>query len=203
MFRNDLYKNLIKHFLDKLVAIVLLVITAPLMLFSVICLTYSAKSFNVFFVQLRPGKGGKLFYVIKLKTMRDETEVGEKPLSDKERITKIGRLLRASSIDEIPQLINVLKGEMSLVGPRPLLPEYLSHYTIEQARRHEVRPGITGWAQINGRNTTTFKERFKKDVWYVDNISFILDLKILCITFLKVFNSEGILSQDPNKITDK
>ena len=123
-------------------------------------------------------------------------------MQDSIRLTRIGRLLRASSLDELPQLINVIIGDMSLIGPRPLLPEYLPKYTDEQARRHEVRPGITGWAQINGRNTATFIERFKNDVWYVDNVSFLLDLKILFITLLKVFKSDGILDQDPNIITD-
>ena len=123
-------------------------------------------------------------------------------MPDSIRVTKIGKLLRASSFDELPQLFNVIKGDMSLVGPRPLLPEYLPKYTNEQARRHEVRPGITGWAQINGRNTATFTERFKNDVWYVDNISFFLDIKILLITLLKVFKSEGILDEDPNTINE-
>ena len=134
--------------------------------------------------------------------MEDVYEQYGKLLSDSIRLTRIGKLLRASSLDEMPQLINVIIGDMSLIGPRPLLPEYLPKYTDEQARRHEVRPGITGWAQINGRNTATFIERFKNDVWYVDNVSFLLDLKILFITLLKVFKSDGILDQDPNIITD-
>ena len=134
--------------------------------------------------------------------MEDVYEQDGKLLSDSIRLTRIGKLLRASSLDEMPQLINVIIGDMSLIGPRPLLPEYLPKYTDEQARRHEVRPGITGWAQINGRNTATFIERFKNDVWYVDNVSFLLDLKILFITLLKVFKSDGILDQDPNIITD-
>jgi len=159
-------------------------------------------TFNIFFLQLRPGEKGKLFWTIKFKTMQDLYNQKGELMPDSIRVTKIGKLLRASSFDELPQLFNVIKGDMSLVGPRPLLPEYLPKYTNEQARRHEVRPGITGWAQINGRNTATFTERFKNDVWYVDNISFFLDIKILLITLLKVFKSEGILDEDPNTINE-
>lgn len=134
--------------------------------------------------------------------MKDIFDQNEILMFDIHRLTRIGKLLRAYSIDELPQLINVIKGDMSLIGPRPLLPEYLQKYSDEQSRRHEVRPGITGWAQINGRNNATFNTRFRNDVWYVDNISFLLDCKIYLLTFVKVFKSEGILDQDPNKITD-
>ena len=197
-----LYTRYFKRFLDFLLALLLLLITFPVLLIVMLFLCISCRSLNIFFLQLRPGKNGKLFKVIKLRTMEDVYEQDGKLLSDSIRLTRIGKLLRASSLDEMPQLINVIIGDMSLIGPRPLLPEYLPKYTDEQARRHEVRPGITGWAQINGRNTATFIERFKNDVWYVDNVSFLLDLKILFITLLKVFKSDGILDQDPNIITD-
>jgi undecaprenyl phosphate N,N'-diacetylbacillosamine 1-phosphate transferase len=198
-----LYKNFIKRLLDLILALMILTITLPILLIVLLVQCISSKSLDVFFLQVRPGKANKLFRVIKLKTMHDLYDSNGELLPDSERISRMGRMLRSSSLDEIPQLINVIKGDMSLIGPRPLLEEYLSHYTDVQARRHEVRPGITGWAQINGRNTATFNKRFKHDVWYVDNISFLLDLKILFITFLKVFKSDGILEQDPNKITDQ
>lgn len=198
----NLYKDYFKRLSDLLLASGILLITSPILLIAILIICISSKSINIFFLQLRPGKNSKLFQVIKLKTMLDAYDLNGKLLPDSNRITKIGRFLRASSIDEMPQLINVIKGDMSLIGPRPLLPEYLAHYTQEQARRHDIRPGITGWAQINGRNIATFNERFINDVWYVDNISFLLDLKIILITFLKVFKSDGILNQDPNKITD-
>ena len=198
----NLYKNYFKRFLDFLFASLFLLMTSPILIIAMLILCISSKSFNIFFLQLRPGKNGKLFWLIKLRTMVDIYDHDGKLMLDSIRLTRIGKLLRASSLDELPQLINVIMGDMSLIGPRPLLPEYLSQYTDEQARRHEVRPGITGWAQIKGRNTATFSERFINDVWYVDNISFLLDFKILLITFLKVFKSDGILDQDPNKITE-
>ena len=180
----------------------ILIIMAPVFLFVMLSICLSYKSFKIFFIQERPGKDEKIFRIFKFKTMNDVLDQYGQLLPDSERLTKVGRVLRFLSLDELPQLINILKGDMSLIGPRPLLPEYLSKYTKEQARRHDVRPGISGWAQINGRNNATFSERFKKDVWYVDNISFILDLRILLITFKKVFKSEGILDQDPNIIDD-
>jgi len=145
-----------------------------------------------FYLQQRTGKGGKSFVVIKFKTMEDKRDSSGRLLPDSKRLTKIGKLLRAFSLDELPQLFNVLKGDMSLVGPRPLLPEYLPLYNERQARRHEVRPGITGWAQINGRNNLSWEEKFEMDVWYVDNISFKLDMKILFLTIVKVLKREGI-----------
>lgn len=145
-----------------------------------------------FFTQIRPGKHGKLFRVIKFRTMNEERDAYGNLLPDDMRLTAIGRFVRKTSLDEIPQLLNVIKGDMSLIGPRPLLTEYLSLYSREQARRHEVRPGITGWAQINGRNTISWSEKFRYDVYYVDSLSFLLDVKIFFITILKVFKAEGI-----------
>ena len=198
----NIYKNSIKRVLDVLLATMILIIISPVLVLVMLSICFSIKSFKIFFLQDRPGKDEQIFRVIKFKTMHDIFDQNGKLLPDTVRITKVGKILRSFSLDEFPQLINVLKGDMSLIGPRPLLPEYLPKYTEEQSRRHEVRPGISGWAQINGRNKATFSERFKNDVWYVDNLSFFLDLKILLITFLKVFNSEGILDQDPNTIDD-
>lgn len=147
-----------------------------------------------FFFQSRPGKNGRLFNIVKFKTMNDRRSNKGELLSDEERLTAIGRFVRKTSLDEIPQLINVIKGEMSLVGPRPLLVEYLSLYSKEQNRRHEVRPGITGWAQVNGRNAISWKQKFEMDVWYVDNLNFCLDLKIILLTIKKVIIKEGVSS---------
>ncbi len=144
------------------------------------------------FKQVRPGRHGVPFTMYKFRTMRDALDARGNPLPDSERLTRFGRFLRSSSLDELPELVNVLRGEMSLVGPRPLLLEYLEHFTPEQARRHEVRPGITGWAQVNGRNAISWEKKFELDVWYVDNRTFWLDLKILCLTVLKVVQREGI-----------
>jgi undecaprenyl phosphate N,N'-diacetylbacillosamine 1-phosphate transferase len=165
-------------------------------------LMISNRSTKVLFFQLRPGLNDIIFELVKVKTMNDKVDSNGQLLSDEERITTLGKILRKFSIDELPQLWNVIKGDMSLIGPRPLLVEYLSHYTPEQKRRHEVKPGITGWAQIHGRNTLPFSERFKLDVWYVDNISFKLDMLIFFKTIFKIFKSENVLIQDPNKITD-
>lgn len=198
----NFYKNYTKRIFDVLLATMILIIMSPVLVLVMLSIVLSNKSFKIFFVQERPGKDEKIFRVVKFKTMDDRFDQNGKLLPDSVRVTKIGKLLRSFSLDEFPQLINILKGDMSLIGPRPLLPEYLPKYTREQSRRHEVRPGISGWAQINGRNTSSFIERFKNDVWYVDNISFYLDVKILIITFIKVFKSDGILDQDPNKIDD-
>jgi lipopolysaccharide/colanic/teichoic acid biosynthesis glycosyltransferase len=149
---------------------------------------------NIFFLQDRPGKDGKIFKIIKFKTMTDKRDNEGNLLPDNQRLTKIGKLIRSTSIDELPQLINVLKGDMSLIGPRPLLVQYLPLYTKEQVRRHDVRPGITGWAQVNGRNAISWKEKFELDVWYVDHMSFLLDLNIIYLTIKKVFKREGISS---------
>jgi len=149
----------------------------------------------VLFRQLRPGLHGEPFELLKFRTMRDAVDARGMPLPDGERLTRLGRFLRASSLDELPELWNVLKGEMSLVGPRPLLMEYLPFYSAEQARRHEVRPGLTGWAQVNGRNALSWEEKFQLDIWYVDNRSLGLDLKILCLTVLKVLKRDGISAE--------
>ena len=199
---NFFYKNFIKRFFDLLFSIVILIITFPFLLLSIFALMISNRSTKVLFFQLRPGLNEKIFKLVKIKTMNDKVDSDGKLLPDEERMTKIGKILRKSSIDELPQLWNVLKGDMSLIGPRPLLVEYLSYYTLEQKRRHKVLPGITGWAQIHGRNSLQFNERFVLDVWYVDNISLKLDLLIFYKTIIKIFRSEDILLQDPNKITD-
>mgnify|MGYP000797133874 FL=1 len=180
---------------DLFVSIFVLIGTSPVLFVIVIGVGYVNKNTGIFFLQKRPGKGGKLFHLIKFKTMTDERDAAGNLLSDADRLTPIGRFIRSTSLDELPQLINVLKGEMTLVGPRPLLPHYLSLYSPEQARRHEVRPGITGWAQVNGRNAISWTEKFKLDVWYVDHLSFVLDMKILFLTVKKVFVREGISSK--------
>ena len=190
-----MYRHLFKRMFDLFVSIFVLIGTSPVLFVIVIGLGYVNKNSGVFFLQKRPGKGGKLFHLIKFKTMTDERDAAGNLLSDADRLTPIGRFIRSTSLDELPQLINVLKGEMTLVGPRPLLPHYLSLYSPEQARRHEVRPGITGWAQVNGRNAISWTEKFKLDVWYVDHLSFVLDMKILFLTVKKVFVREGISSK--------
>ena len=195
------YVKFIKRIFDLVIAILILLLTSPILLISILLLLFVNKSTNVFFKQTRPGKNEKLFIVFKLKTMNDNDENG-KLLPDELRTTIIGRILRKFSIDELPQLWNVVMGDMSLIGPRPLLVEYLKYYSPVQKRRHNVLPGITGWAQIHGRNSLSFEERFKLDVWYVDNISLQLDFNIFCKTIIKILKSEDVLIQDPNKITD-
>jgi len=199
---NFFYTNFIKRIFDILFSIIVLIITSPFLLLSIFALMISNRSIKVLFFQLRPGFNEKIFKLVKIKTMNDKVDSDGKLLPDEERMTKIGKFLRKYSIDELPQLWNVLKGDMSLIGPRPLLVEYLSYYTLEQQRRHNVLPGITGWAQIHGRNLLQFNERFVLDVWYVDNISIQLDLFIFYKTIIKIFKSENVLMQDPNKITD-
>lgn len=186
-----MYKNIIKPIFDFLLAIIGILLFSPLFVILTIIL-YFANRGQPFFFQLRPGKGGKLFRIIKFKTMNNKRDTGGNLFPDAERLTKIGELIRKTSLDEIPQLLNVIKGEMSLVGPRPLLPSYLELYNDFQKRRNEVKPGITGWAQINGRNHISWEKKFKYDVWYVDHVSFWLDFKILIITILRVIKSEGI-----------
>ena len=188
---GKMYKNIIKPIFDFLLAIIGILLFSPLFVILTIIL-YFANGGQPFFFQLRPGKGGKLFRIIKFKTMNDKRDAGGNLFSDAERLTKIGKFIRKTSLDEIPQLLNVIKGEMSLVGPRPLLPLYLELYNDFQKRRNEVKPGITGWAQINGRNHISWEKKFEYDVWYVDHVSFWLDFKILIITILKVLKSEGI-----------
>ena len=188
---GKMYKNIIKPIFDFSLAIIGILLFSPLFVILTIIL-YFVNGGQPFFFQLRPGKEGKLFRIIKFKTMNDKRDARGNLFSDAERLTKIGKFIRKTSLDEIPQLLNVIKGEMSLVGPRPLLPSYLDLYNDFQKRRNEVKPGITGWAQINGRNHISWEKKFKYDVWYVDHVSFWLDFKILIITILKVIKSEGI-----------
>ena len=180
--------------IDFIIVFCVLAVIWPILLFVMLWLHFANKGTGIFFTQERPGKNGKIFKVIKFKTMTDKRDANGKLLSDAERLTKVGRFVRSTSVDELPQLFNVLKGDMALVGPRPLLPQYLSLYSKEQARRHEVRPGITGWAQVNGRNAISWNKKFELDVWYVDHCSFLLDLKIIFLTIKKVFVREGISS---------
>ncbi|HMM12740.1 MAG TPA: sugar transferase [Bacteroidales bacterium] len=189
-----LYKSIIKPILDFLFSLLALLILSPLFLVITFLLAI-ANSGNPFFIQTRPGKNARLFRLIKFKTMTDHRDAYGNLLPDAERLTTVGKFIRKTSLDEIPQLINVLKGDMSLIGPRPLLVEYLPLYNKEQARRHELRPGITGWAQINGRNAISWEQKFKYDLYYVDNCSLVLDLIILIKTIEKVFASEGISQQ--------
>ncbi|WP_379088266.1 sugar transferase [Pedobacter sp. UC225_65] len=188
-----MYKTVFKRAIDFLAALIGLLLFSPIIIVVSICLIF-ANNGTPFFFQVRPGKNGQLFKIIKFKTMNDKKDKEGKLLSDHLRITKVGSFIRRSSLDEIPQLLNVLKGDMSLIGPRPLLPEYLPLYSAEQRRRHLVKPGITGWAQINGRNAISWEQKFKLDVWYVDHLSFLLDLKILLLTLKKVVVREGISS---------
>lgn len=189
-----MYKNFFKRLIDFSLSLIGLILISPVLIVVAIWLTIANKG-SAFFFQDRPGKGGKIFKVIKFKTMTDEKDASGKLLPDDQRLTSVGKFVRSTSLDEIPQLINVLKGDMSLIGPRPLLPQYLSLYSKEQARRHEVRPGITGWAQVNGRNAISWTRKFELDIEYVDNISFAIDMKIIFATIKKVFVREGI-SQD-------
>ncbi len=187
-----MYKFFFKRVLDFSFVFCVLLLIWPILLLITVWLHFANKGAGAFFFQRRPGKEGKIFKVIKFKTMTDERDEYGKLLPDADRLTKVGRFVRSTSIDELPQLINVLKGDMALIGPRPLLPQYLSLYSKEQARRHEVRPGITGWAQVNGRNAISWTKKFELDVWYVDHCSFLLDLKIFFLTIKKVFIREGI-----------
>ena len=192
-----MYRDFFKRGIDFLIALVALVCISPVLAVVTIWLHFANKGAGAFFLQERPGLHGKIFKIIKYKTMTDERDAEGNLLPDKDRITAVGKFVRKTSIDELPQLINVLKGDMALVGPRPLLPEYLPLYSIEQARRHEVRPGITGWAQCHGRNAITWADKFKLDVWYVNNCTFLTDIKILIRTINTVLNRNGI-SQEGN-----
>ena len=187
-----MYKNFFKRFLDFWIALIALICISPLLLVVTIWLHFANKGAGAFFTQERPGKDEKIFKVIKFKTMTDERDEEGNLLPDAERLTKVGKFVRSTSIDELPQLINVLKGDMALIGPRPLLVKYLPLYSPEQARRHEVRPGISGWAQCHGRNNLTWTEKFKLDVWYVDHLTFWTDIKIIVITIKKVLFKEDI-----------
>ena len=189
-----MYQYCIKRTFDFILVFCTLAIIWPIFLIITLWLYFANRGAGVFFLQERPGKNGKIFKIIKFKTMTDERDEDGNLLPDERRLTKIGKFIRSTSIDELPQLINVLKGDMALIGPRPLLPQYLPLYSKEQARRHEVRPGITGWAQVNGRNAISWTKKFELDVWYVDHCSFLLDLKIIFLTIKKVFVREGISS---------
>lgn len=182
----------LKRIIDFVLVLCALLIIWPVLLIIIVFLHFTNKGAGVFFTQDRPGKDAKIFKAIKFKTMTDERDAEGKLLPDAQRLTKVGRIVRSLSIDELPQLINVLKGDMALVGPRPLLPKYLPLYSKEQYRRHEVRPGITGWAQVNGRNNISWTKKFELDVWYVDHCSFWLDVKIILLTVKKVFFREDI-----------
>ena len=190
-----MYKHFLKRIIDFVAALVGLILATPILIVATILLVI-ANNGKPFFCQLRPGLNGKIFKIVKFKTMNDKKDSQGKLLSDAERLTTIGNFVRKTSLDEIPQLINVLKGDMSLIGPRPLLTHYLHLYNDFQNRRHEVKPGITGWAQVNGRNAISWDKKFELDVWYVDNISFILDCKIILKTILKVVKSDGINAAD-------
>lgn len=197
-----MYKNYFKRVIDFVIVLTALLIIWPFLLIIYIWLTIANKGAGAFFFQERPGKDGKIFKVIKFKTMTDERDAEGNLLPDADRLTKVGKFVRSTSIDELPQLINVLKGDMALIGPRPLLVQYLPLYSKEQARRHEVRPGISGWAQCHGRNQISWTEKFKLDVWYVDNISLLTDLKVIFITIKKVFFREDINSDNDATMED-
>lgn len=197
-----MYRCYFKPVLDYFFAFTGLILSVPVLILVMLLLCVANKGKNVFFMQERPGKNGKKFKVIKFKTMTEERDREGDLLPDERRLTRIGKFIRSTSLDELPQLINVLKGDMSLVGPRPLLVQYLALYNQTQARRHEVRPGITGWAQVNGRNGISWQQRFEYDVWYVDHLSFCLDLKIFFLTIKKIFIQEGINSDTSATMED-
>ncbi|HEX6427579.1 MAG TPA: sugar transferase [Niastella sp.] len=187
----QLYRNYLKRFFDFIVSLIAFCLLLPLFIVITASL-FIANQGSPFFVQQRPGKNGRIFRLVKFKTMNDRKDAAGNLLPDTERLTAMGSFIRKTSLDEIPQLINVIKGQMSLIGPRPLLVEYLPLYNDKQKRRHEVRPGITGWAQVNGRNAIGWKEKFELDVWYVDNVDFRLDCKIVFFTITKVLKREGV-----------
>lgn len=187
-----MYKHFIKRFFDFWLSLIALICLSPILLIVTCWLHFANKGAGAFFFQDRPGKDGKIFKVIKFKTMTDEKDEKGNLLPDEIRLTKVGKFVRSTSIDEIPQLFNVLKGDMALIGPRPLLVQYLPLYSKEQMRRHEVRPGITGWAQCHGRNTITWKQKFEYDIWYVDHLTLWVDIQIIWITIQKVLKRDGI-----------
>lgn len=197
-----MYKHFFKRFFDFCISLVALIIVSPIIIVVAIWLHFANKGAGAWFLQERPGKDGKIFKVIKFKTMTDERGPDGELLSNAERLTKVGRFVRAASLDELPQLINVLKGDMALIGPRPLLTWFLPLYDEMQMRRHEVRPGITGWAQVNGRNTVTYGQKFKYDVWYVDHLTMWLDIKILWMTVMNVIKRKDIGNGLQNEVDD-
>jgi len=187
-----MYRHFFKRFLDFCISLLALICVSPILIVVALWLHFANKGAGAFFLQERPGKDGKIFKVIKFKTMTDERDASGNLLPDEKRLTKVGAFVRSTSIDELPQLINVLKGDMALIGPRPLLVEYLPLYTKEQNRRHEVRPGISGWAQCHGRNSISWTEKFKLDVWYVDHLSLLTDLKVVLLTLKTIIKRNGI-----------
>jgi len=196
-----MYKNHIKRLLDFIISFTVLICISPILLVVTIFLNFANKGAGVFFFQERPGKNAKIFKVIKFKTMTDERGADGELLPDAQRLTKVGKFVRSTSIDELPQLINVLKGDMALIGPRPLLVKYLPLYSAEQMRRHEVRPGISGWAQCHGRNAISWTEKFKLDVWYVDHCTLWTDLKVIWITIMKVIKRADINNESGESAT--
>ena len=197
-----MYKHFFKRFFDFWIALIALICISPILLIVTIWLHFANKGAGAFFTQERPGKNGKIFKVIKFKSMTDERDENGELLPNEKRLTKVGRIVRSLSIDELPQLINVLKGDMALIGPRPLLTWFLPLYTKEQARRHDVRPGITGWAQVHRRNTLTYSKKFEYDVWYVENISFLVDLKIIYKTIWNVIHKKDVGNGIENEVDD-
>jgi len=191
-----MYQHFFKRLIDFTLALFAIICLSPVLLVIIILLYFANEGAGVFFLQERPGYKGKIFKVVKFKTMNEKKGEDGKLLPDLLRITRVGKFVRATSLDELPQLFNVLNGDMALLGPRPLLKQYLPLYTPEQMRRHDVRPGISGWAQVNGRNNLTWGEKFKLDVWYVDHLSFALDVKIIFMTLMKVVKSESINNAD-------
>ena len=191
-----MYAHFFKRFFDFWISLIALIIISPILLVITIWLHFANKGAWAFFFQERPGKDGKIFKVIKFKTMTDERDAEGNLLPDSERLTKVGKFVRSTSIDELPQLINVLKGDMALIGPRPLLPEYLPRYSPEHAHRHDIRPGITGWAQVNGRTNISWKDKLDYDIWYVNNLSFLLDMKIIFMTIRNVIKREDVILSD-------
>ena len=187
-----MYKQFFKRFFDFWISLIALICLSPILLVVTIWLHFANKGVGAFFFQKRPGKGGEIFKVVKFKTMTDERDLEGNLLPDDKRLTRVGHIVRSTSIDELPQLFNVLKGDMALIGPRPLLVDFLPLYSKEQARRHEVRPGITGWAQVNGRNTMKYSKKFEYDVWYVDHLSLWLDIKIIWLTIMNVLRRKDI-----------
>lgn len=187
-----MYRKYIKRLADFFISLLALILFSPVLIIACVALKINNQRSGIFFLQHRPGKNGEIFKIIKFKTMTDDTDEDGRLLPSAKRITKLGKIVRLTSIDELPQLLNVLKGDMSLIGPRPLLVQYLPLYSQFQARRHEVRPGITGWAQVNGRNSISWKEKLELDVWYVDNLTFKVDLKIILLTIKKVLKGSDI-----------
>lgn len=198
----SMYKNYLKRVFDFSIALFAIVIASPLMITVAVWLHFANKGAGVFFLQERPGRYGKIFKVVKYKTMTDEKDTNGNLLPDEERLTPIGKFIRSTSIDELPQLINVLKGDMALIGPRPLLVKYLPLYSKKQARRHEVRPGISGWAQCHGRNAISWTQKLEYDVWYVDNISLWTDIRIIWKTIISVVQRDGISAENNVTIDD-